>query len=294
MLQMGGPRMQSHEPTLRERGGSAIYDLAKMLGLRQQANAMRNETMAAMDFIPGVGAYMAGEEGARAFGAGDYLGASLAALGMIPGSGKAGEKAVETVAEPLAARLARSEAMGYSPQPFFRGEASGRLPQSYPGGAHFSADEVYARGFADKGGLSEPREFRLKMDRAFSDDAPVTADQYARLIRSAADRDPKLAGDLTELISPDGKRDVPKLLNLLDRLKDRTVIDRGVALRPVIEKSSDPVGVWKGAGFDALSSGRDVHKLGGHGIRSRDAVFDPSRADDIDIMSSLAGVSSFA
>ena len=44
------------------------------------------------------------------------------------------------------------------------------------------------------------------------------------------------------------------------------------------------------AGYDALDSGRDVLKLNGAGIRSKDATFDKRKADSRNVMDSLAGL----
>ena len=46
-------------------------------------------------------------------------------------------------------------------------------------------------------------------------------------------------------------------------------------------------GVFLGAGFDALDSGRDVRKLTGRGIRLNDAAFDPARRRSQNISASI-------
>src|SRR5712692_1045986 len=49
-----------------------------------------------------------------------------------------------------ASRMARAKELGYSETPFFRGEATGKLPSEYLTGAHYSRDQDYAAGFARK------------------------------------------------------------------------------------------------------------------------------------------------
>ena len=55
--------MKAYHPSLRDRLGNTIYDLAVRLGLEQQANTMRNEAQFAADFVPGLG-----DAGDRQFG----------------------------------------------------------------------------------------------------------------------------------------------------------------------------------------------------------------------------------
>jgi hypothetical protein len=190
------------------------------------------------------------------------------------------------IEEPKGIRAAK---LGYSETPFYRGEASGVLPAEYPSGAHFSRDHEYAQGFATKGGQEAPREFRLNLQNAFDDGMDLTAAQYSRMLESAARHDPKLAVDLAESIAP-GKG-IEWLHGFARHNPDYVVASEGgaAALRHAIERSAAPENVFRDAGFDAISNGRDVRKLAGTGIRSADAKFDPARAHEIDILAGLAG-----
>ena len=197
---------------------------------------------------------------------------------------------VEAIPMDNASRADRALEMGYSDQPFYRGEATGR---PYGGGpAFFSRDPKYAEGFAQKGGQNAPMEYKLNLQNTFSDAEPLTAGQYGKLVEAAAASDPKLASDLAETIAP-GKG-VEWLIGFAKARPDFVVVEKGGAplVRQAIEKGSrDSSGLFQAAGYDALDSGRDVQKLTGSGIRSKDAAFDPSRASSKDILAVLAGAS---
>jgi hypothetical protein len=186
---------------------------------------------------------------------------------------------------PRAGRMARAKAMGYADEPFYRGEQRGRLPNEYPEGAHFSRDKSYANAWAKRGGQKEAREFRLTLDKTFRDYEDLTAAQYARLVSAA---DPNLAAGLVNHIAP-GKG-VEWFAEFARRNPDFKVT-RGTSshIRYIIEKNAtDPADVFLRAGCDALDSGRDVRKLGGFGIRLKNADFDPAKAHLRDITASLA------
>jgi hypothetical protein len=187
-----------------------------------------------------------------------------------------------------ASRMARAKELGYSETPFFRGEATGKLPSEYPSGAHYSRNKDYAAGFARKGGQEEPREFRLDLRNTFNDKADLTAQQYNRLVAAA---DPKLAGNLVEMIAP-GKS-VDWFHEFAMRNPEFGVTSGGSAMvRHAIEKNAqDPVKVFTKAGFDALDSGRDVRTLTGFGQRLKEAAFDPAKADLRNIMAGFAAAS---
>jgi hypothetical protein len=69
------------------------------------------------------------------------------------------------------------------------------------------------------------------------------------------------------------------------------VEESGALVHSMIERGSrDPVGTFVRAGYDAIDSGRDVRKLGGTGIRSKDAVFDPAQWNSENIMAAIAGL----
>lgn len=191
-----------------------------------------------------------------------------------------------------ASRMARAKGMGYADEPFYRGEASGRLREDYDGTPFFSRDEDYARGFAQQGGNADPREFRLKTPNAFSDRAPLTAGQYGRIVEAAAANDPQLANDLAEQIAP-GKG-VDWVMGFGRARPDFVVVEPGgtAFVRHAIERgSADPIGLFRAAGFDALDSGRDVRMLTGEGIRLKDARFDPSQSGSRNILAGVAGAS---
>jgi hypothetical protein len=185
-----------------------------------------------------------------------------------------------------ASRIARARAMGYADEAFYRGEASEKLPNEYPSGAHFSRDPEYAQGFAQRGGKSEPREFRLTMGQAFKDYEPLSAQAYARLVSSA---EPKLAAELVEMIAPG--RTPEWFAEFARRNPEFNVTERGATplVRQAIERgSADPIGLFQRAGFDALDSGRDVHKIAGEGIRLKEAAFDPAKLGSQNILAGLA------
>lgn len=281
----------------------------------EQAAANRDALLwEALSVLPGPGnviaaqdAYTGAGDAYDAFKAGDYKSSALAsALAGLSGAGAvlglpfgkyakgAAEAGKDTFFSGLpmddASRMARARQMGYADEPFYRGEASGKPYQGGP--AHFSRDEGYAAGFANKGGADAPAEYRLNLSNTFSDRGAITAAKYGALVEAAAATDPKLALDLAESIAP-GKG-VEWLIGFSKARPDFVVVDEGGAalVRHAIERgSSDPIGVFRAAGYDALDSGRDVRKLDAAGIRSKDAQFNPSKASSTDIMAGLAGAS---
>jgi len=185
----------------------------------------------------------------------------------------------------------RATQMGYADEPFYRGEATGAKPSQYDT-AFFSRDPEYAKGFAQRGGEDAPREFRLNLTKTFSDQGALTAEKYGNIVKAAAKSDPELAKNLAESIAP-GKG-VDWLIEFSRTNPDFVVAEPGAAafVRHAIETgSSDPVSVFRRAGFDAIDSGRDVRKLTGEGIRLKGARFDPSKASSRDIMAGVAGAS---
>ena len=190
-----------------------------------------------------------------------------------------------------ASRMERATQMGYADEPFYRGEATGATPSQYDT-AFFSRDPEYAQGFAQRGGQEAPREFRLNLTDTFSDNGALTAGKYGSLVEAAAKNDPALATELAESIAP-GKG-VEWLIGFAKANPDFVVVEPGAAafVRQAIEtNSSDPVGLFRSAGFNAIDSGRDVRKLTGEGIRLKNARFDPSKASSRDIMAGIAGAS---
>lgn len=224
--------------------------------------------------------------------------AALAMLGvgapkaMIGAAGAAGGRLPGPRSLPMdeASRMARSREMGHAPESFYRGERNGLLPRRYES-AHFSRSKSDADGYARAGGHPEAREFRLDLRNAYKDYEPLTARDFARLVAAAAKTEPKFAANLVDLIIPGG--DVGKFLDFARKSPNFNVTKpNGTALlRVAIENSSkNPSDLFRRAGFDAIDAGRDVRKLTGHGIRLKDAVFDPAKANSKDIMASLAAL----
>jgi hypothetical protein len=188
-----------------------------------------------------------------------------------------------------ASRLARARQLGYAEEPFFRGEATGKKPTEFTGGGFFSRDVDTARGFAQRGGAMEPAEYRLNLGNTFDLSQPVSAEIYGRLIGELRKTDPKLASDMVDLIAPG--RGIDWYTEFAARNPNVTVAANGAHVHQLIERGSrDPVGTFVRAGFDAIDAGRDVRKLTGEGIRSKDAAFDPAKWKSRDILASLAGL----
>jgi GNAT superfamily N-acetyltransferase len=79
--------MKSRTPSLRERIGNLIYDAAQGAGLRQSAQSMRSNAETAVDFVPGLGAAVGGEEAGRDLGSGNYMSGGVGlAMSMVPGA----------------------------------------------------------------------------------------------------------------------------------------------------------------------------------------------------------------
>jgi hypothetical protein len=186
-------------------------------------------------------------------------------------------------------QFARSTEMGYDKMPFYRGDRHGDVPNQFEYGGYFSRDRATSAGIARLGGRSAPEEYRLNLQKSFHDEKPVTAEVYARLVAAARLRDPELARGLAALVGR-GKS-VKWLMEFAKRNPEMVVSSSGALLRQAIEMGArNSNDLFRRAGFDALDSGRDVLKLSGHGICSKDARFDPSGANDIDIMASVPPV----
>ena len=97
--------------------------------------------------------------------------------------------------------------------------------------------------------------------------------------------DPKFAQHMAEdlLARIRGGPEVPKgreieyVMLLARDIPDLPVAGGGQVFQALEVSGRKPEAVLREAGYDAVDSGRDVHKLSGHGIRSKDAVFDPKR-----------------
>jgi hypothetical protein len=190
-------------------------------------------------------------------------------------------------------RMARRREQGYSDERFWRGERSGTLPNRYPEGAFFSRDRETAAGVARLGGFDEPRESALNLTRTFADYKPLTAAEYARLVRAASKDDPMLAAGLVDMVAR-GK-DVRWFAGFARQNPNVVVARPGAHARLMIEANAgNPVDLFKRAGYDALDFGRDVHKLTPKGIRLAGAGFDPKKVNWGNINAGLAaGISSY-
>jgi hypothetical protein len=187
-----------------------------------------------------------------------------------------------------ASKAARAQQLGYSEQPFYRGDNG--APQNYDNSAFFSRDQQYVQGFASKAGVQEPREFRLNLQKTYSDHQPVTADMMQRIYQSAVEHDPQLAKRLAgEIDDISQNRGVDWFKEFAARNPNATVREDAPFLRQAIEKSARSEDIFKGAGFDAIDTGRDVRKLTGAGIRLKNAAFDPKKKDSTNIMWGLLG-----
>lgn len=245
----------------------------------------------AQTFLP-VGIVTAVEDAKYHADRGDYLPMTMAVLGTGPG-GKIARNAAGQARKVLPmdepARMARSDKMNMTPG-FWRGERTGQAPSEYPGGAHFSRDKDYADGFARIGGLPEARGFHLNLRNAYKDYEPLTAAAYSRLVDAVAAQNPKLAADMVEQLAPG--RDAKWLAAYARQLPGKLVTDPAntAFIRRAIEKQvSDPIKVFRAAGYDALDSGRDVLKFKGTGIRHKDAAFDPAQWKNRNIFATIAG-----
>lgn len=218
--------------------------------------------------------------------------AGLAMTGGVAGTGPGGvalgSGPIRNSALPMdeAARRIRARGMGYADEPFFRGD--GGTASEYPSGGHWSRDPEYANGFAKQNGQDAAREFQLNLENAFRDNEPVPASHYARLANAAAQRDPKLAAELVDDIAP-GKS-LGWFTEFARRNPDHPTQNGALVRQQIDKNSSDPIGVFRDAGFDALDSGRDVRKLTAEGIRHKDAVFDPGKRDSRDIFATMAAM----
>lgn len=206
---------------------------------------------------------------------------------------KAGVKSHRNLPTDLASRMERARKLGYAEEPFYRGEKNGSAPTEYPKGGYFARDKETADGFAREGGQTESREFRLRLDKAFRVQEPVTASRYGRLVAAAAKTDPPLAHQLAETIAP-GKG-VEWLLGFTKAHPDHVFMDNGESVRAAIMNSSRaPEHIFRQAGFDALDSGTGhVRKLSGGGIRLKDAAFDPRRARARNVLAGVPGLLAF-
>jgi hypothetical protein len=139
--------LTNYEPSLRDRAGNAIYDVARALGMGSTANRMRNEGTAVMDFIPGVGEVLGVNDAMNDFNAGNYgmaaAGLGLTAVGAVPGVGDAAAAGVKK----------GIKAYHGSPHSFDRFSmdkiGTGEGAQAYGHGLYFAENEGVAQSYRD-------------------------------------------------------------------------------------------------------------------------------------------------
>src|SRR5712671_5149497 len=206
--------------------------------------------------------------------------ATLAAAAMIPGS-RGGRLRMNE-----ASRMARATRQGYADEPFYRGERDGSQPTDFPEGAFFSRDRKYEDEFARVGGAAEAPEYRLKLDKVFDFDRPVTAAAYGRLIGALRESHPKLAADMVDFVAP-GKN-VDWFMEFAHRIPNQIVSKAPSHVHHIIDfHTRDAPSIFARAGYDAIDTGRDVQKVTGAGIRSVKAAFDPAKRNSHNIMASI-------
>jgi hypothetical protein len=218
--------------------------------------------------------------------------------GMLTAANFVGMPAARPLAKPASiprlamepkAQAARQAAMGYDPTPFYRGEASGRLPTSYET-AFFSRDPDTAAGFAQRGGHGAPREFRLDLSKAFLDYAPVNARAYGNIVNAVAQDNPKMASQMVDAIAP-GKS-LEWFNEFAKRHPETTVSESGGHVRQMLDfgTKNSAEDIFRRAGYNAVDYGRDVRNLDGHGIRLSTATFDPSQAASRNITAGMGAI----
>jgi hypothetical protein len=148
MAESQGPSVRADTPSLRDRIGNSVYDLASNLGLGSTANRMRNEGTAVMDFIPGVGEVLGVNDAMNDFNAGNYgmaaAGLGLTAAGAVPGVGDA------------VANAGRKGIKAYhgSPHDFDRFSmdkiGTGEGAQAYGHGLYFADNEGVAKAYREQ------------------------------------------------------------------------------------------------------------------------------------------------
>ena len=215
-----------------------------------------------------------------------------ATLGIAGGRGSRGARPGAPPSDlPMdpASRWTRSLEGGYSRENFYRGERTGKTPTEFPHGGHFSRDRDTAAGVAQIGGASAPTTYRLNLSKTFDLAKPVTAENYGRLLTELHKTDPKLATSMADAIAPG--RDVGWVLEFAKRNPQHLVAENGTAVHNmIVQGGRDLVGTYRRAGYDALDNGREVIKMTGDGIRRHDAVFDPRRARDQNVLALVLGL----
>jgi hypothetical protein len=125
MAESHGPSMRANTPSLRDRIGNSVYDLASNLGFGSTANRMRNEAQFAADFVPGVGDFVALDDAGRAYQAGDYGQAALdgvsGLIGAFPVAGDLAGGAAKAIFGGIMAKTADKGALSVAEKMFDEG-----------------------------------------------------------------------------------------------------------------------------------------------------------------------------
>jgi hypothetical protein len=207
------------------------------------------------------------------------------ALPLVPGFGGV-VKGTGNLPMDDASRVARSKEQGYSGG-FYRGEASGKLPDEYAGGHDFSRDPETAAGFAKRGGQDAPREFMLRFSRPLLTKGSVTLGDWADIVRAADDGAKQRIVDAAPI---GGEWTVERFLRAADANRKVDVGSGSLLWAALDNGTGDAFGTLRRAGFDAIDSGRDVRMLTGQGIREKSAAFDPAKVESRNIFASLAAL----
>jgi hypothetical protein len=194
------------------------------------------------------------------------LGAGFAALAALPLSVGArvprvrGGRGSGTLPMDPESVATRQRQLGFSEQPFWRGDAG--TASEYPGGGFFARDVDTATGHARRHQQSETaqaREFRLALEPRFLIGRPLTVEEGARISAIVAPDNPRLAADI------------------------RGVVEEGLPAAHILQALGGVHGgardILRRAGFRSIDTGGgDALMLSGSGIRSAGAAFDPTRA----------------
>ena len=227
-----------------------------------------------------------GRYGEAAGNAALMLASGAGVLPFLPHVAGMSKSAAKALPMDDASRMSRMKDQGYQGG-FYRGEASGKLPDEYAGGHDFSRDPETAAGFAKRGGQDAPREFFLRMSRPLPMNGEVTLGDWADIVRSA---DEGVRQRIVSAAPIDGEWTVDRFLRAADANRGIEVGPGSLLWAALKNGTGDAVGTLRRAGFDAIDSGRDVRMLTGDGIREKSAAFDPEKAESRNIFASLAAL----
>jgi len=207
------------------------------------------------------------------FGPGDEA-MDLLKLGAM---GAMGAKRAMPMGE--ASRMARAKELGYSDEPFYRGQKDTPTEGAV---AFYSRDPETAAGFG------KPLEYRLQMNRPLRFGEDVTVQDFydaAKGVEAVAG--PDAARKMLDAVPLQGDWDLARLANIVEKHGDVKLMP-GAALHQMMEiAAGDAVAPLRAAGFDAIDTGRDVRMLKNFGQRLKEAAFDPDKRDSRKL---LAGI----